>query len=50
MVGVNGFGLGYLVQSLPFGGVRASGFDRFSGPEGLLKLATLPDADIGRTD
>lgn len=35
MVGVNAFGLNYLVQSLPFGGVGASGFDRFSGPEGL---------------
>lgn len=35
MVGVNAYGLNYLVQSLPFGGVGASGFDRFSGPEGL---------------
>lgn len=35
MVGVNSYGLNYLVQSLPFGGVGASGFDRFSGPEGL---------------
>lgn len=35
MVGVNSFGLNYLVQSLPFGGVGESGFDRFSGPEGL---------------
>jgi len=32
---VNAYGLNYLVQSLPFGGVRSSGFDRFSGPEGL---------------
>lgn len=35
MVGVNAYGLNYLVQSLPFGGVRSSGFDRFGGPEGL---------------
>jgi hypothetical protein len=35
MVGVNAFGLNYLVQDLPFGGVGASGYDRFSGPEGL---------------
>lgn len=35
MVGVNAYGLNYLVQDLPFGGVGASGFDRFSGPEGL---------------
>jgi acyl-CoA reductase-like NAD-dependent aldehyde dehydrogenase len=34
-VGVNGYGLNYLVQSLPFGGVGESGFGRFSGPEGL---------------
>ena len=35
MVGVNSFGLNYLVQSLPFGGVGASGYGRFSGKEGL---------------
>lgn len=38
MVGVNAYGLNYLVQDLPFGGVGASGFDRFSGPEGLRAL------------
>ena len=38
MVGVNAYGLNYLVQDLPFGGVGASGFDRFSGPEGLRSL------------
>ena len=38
MVGVNAYGLNYLVQDLPFGGVKASGFDRFSGPEGLRSL------------
>lgn len=35
MVGVNAYGLNYLVQSLPFGGVGVSGFSRFSGAEGL---------------
>lgn len=41
MVGINAYGLNYLVQSLPFGGVRASGFDRFSGPEGLRACCLL---------
>jgi acyl-CoA reductase-like NAD-dependent aldehyde dehydrogenase len=41
MVGVNAFGLNYLVQSLPFGGLRASGFDRFSGPEGLRACCSI---------
>jgi acyl-CoA reductase-like NAD-dependent aldehyde dehydrogenase len=35
MVNVNDFGLNYMVQSLPFGGVRISGYDRFAGVEGL---------------
>lgn len=35
MVTVNDFGVNYLIQSLPFGGVGESGFDRFAGPEGL---------------
>jgi len=41
MVGVNAYGLNYLVQDLPFGGVGASGFDRFSGPEGLRSLCLV---------
>ena len=32
----NDFGLNYLIQSLPFGGVKESEFDRFAGPEGEL--------------
>lgn len=32
---INDFGTNYLVQALPFGGTKQSGFDRFAGPEGL---------------
>ena len=35
MFTVNDFGVNYLIQSLPFGGVKESGFGRFAGPEGL---------------
>jgi acyl-CoA reductase-like NAD-dependent aldehyde dehydrogenase len=35
MCTVNDFAVNYLIQSLPFGGVRESGFGRFAGPEGL---------------
>eukprot|EP00051_Salpingoeca_urceolata_P031567 m.12052 g.12052 ORF g.12052 m.12052 type:complete len:603 (-) comp4168_c0_seq2:214-2022(-) len=35
MCNVNDFGVNYLCQSLPFGGVKISGFDRFAGVEGL---------------
>jgi len=35
MFTANDFGVNYLVQSLPFGGVGESGFGRFAGPEGL---------------
>ncbi|CBH11922.1 aldehyde dehydrogenase, putative [Trypanosoma brucei gambiense DAL972] len=35
MTNVNDFGINYLCQSLPFGGVKISGFDRFAGVEGL---------------
>jgi aldehyde dehydrogenase (NAD+) len=35
MCNVNDYGVNYLCQSLPFGGVRISGFDRFAGVEGL---------------
>eukprot|EP00568_Trieres_chinensis_P012915 CAMPEP_0183294788 /NCGR_PEP_ID=MMETSP0160_2-20130417/2979_1 /TAXON_ID=2839 ORGANISM="Odontella Sinensis, Strain Grunow 1884" /NCGR_SAMPLE_ID=MMETSP0160_2 /ASSEMBLY_ACC=CAM_ASM_000250 /LENGTH=630 /DNA_ID=CAMNT_0025456157 /DNA_START=52 /DNA_END=1944 /DNA_ORIENTATION=- len=35
MFTVNDFGVNYLIQSLPFGGVKESGFARFAGPEGL---------------
>ncbi|ORC90775.1 aldehyde dehydrogenase [Trypanosoma theileri] len=35
MTNINDFGINYLCQSLPFGGVKISGFDRFAGREGL---------------
>lgn len=35
MTNVNDFGVNYLCQGLPFGGVNISGFDRFAGVEGL---------------
>jgi aldehyde dehydrogenase (NAD+) len=38
MCTVNDFASNYLVQSLPFGGVKESGFGRFGGIEGLQAL------------
>ena len=35
MTSVNDFGMVPMVQSLPFGGVKSSGFGAFNGPEGL---------------
>jgi len=35
MSNLNDFGVNYLCQSLPFGGVGMSGYGRFGGPEGL---------------
>jgi acyl-CoA reductase-like NAD-dependent aldehyde dehydrogenase len=35
MTVVNDYGVAYMAQSLPFGGVRASGFGRINGREGL---------------
>lgn len=41
MVNCNDFGINYLVQSLPFGGTKASGYGRFGGPEGLRACCEL---------
>ncbi|WFD33437.1 Meiotic Sister-Chromatid recombination aldehyde dehydrogenase [Malassezia cuniculi] len=43
MVNINDFGVSYLNQALPFGGVKHSGYGRFAGPEGLLGM-TRPKA------
>lgn len=38
MSSINDFATTYMCQSLPFGGVKQSGFDRFAGIEGLRGL------------
>jgi len=35
MANINDFGVNYLAQSLPFGGMKQSGYDKFAGVEGL---------------
>ena len=41
MVAVNDFAVYYLNQSLPFGGVKGSGYGRFAGEEGLRGVCNL---------
>lgn len=38
---INDFGLTYMVQDLPFGGVRTSGFGRLNGREGLRACCNI---------
>ncbi len=38
---VNGFGLTYMAQDLPFGGIRGSGFGRLNGRDGLRALCNV---------
>jgi len=35
MAVINDYGLSYLMQDLPFGGIKDSGFGHFNGPEGI---------------
>jgi len=39
MLTINDFGLSYLIQALPFGGCKLSGFGKFNGPEGLKEFS-----------
>jgi len=48
MTTVNDFGVNYLVQSLPFGGVKDSGFDRFAGPEGLRACCLMKSVVVDK--
>jgi acyl-CoA reductase-like NAD-dependent aldehyde dehydrogenase len=41
MLNINDFAVNYLCQSLPFGGIKLSGFGRFSGIEGLRDNCVL---------
>eukprot|EP00746_Dinoflagellata_sp_MGD_P167495 gnl/MRDRNA2_/MRDRNA2_98171_c0_seq1.p1 gnl/MRDRNA2_/MRDRNA2_98171_c0~~gnl/MRDRNA2_/MRDRNA2_98171_c0_seq1.p1 ORF type:complete len:659 (-),score=108.14 gnl/MRDRNA2_/MRDRNA2_98171_c0_seq1:483-2363(-) len=41
MSSINDFATTYMCQSLPFGGVKESGFDRFAGIEGLRGCCTV---------
>jgi len=41
MCNLNDFGVNYMIQDLPFGGVGSSGFGRFGGPEGLRECCSM---------
>ncbi len=45
MTSINDFATTYMCQSLPFGGVKESGFDRFAGIEGLRGLC-VPKVEV----
>jgi len=48
MVSVNDFAVYYLNQSLPFGGVKGSGYGRFAGEEGLRSVCNLKAVAVDR--
>ncbi|GMH33070.1 hypothetical protein BSKO_00904 [Bryopsis sp. KO-2023] len=41
MASINDYATTYMCQSLPFGGIKESGFDRFAGIEGLRALCCV---------
>ena len=43
MTVVNDYGIAYMMQSAPFGGVRISGFGRINGREGLRACCNVED-------
>ncbi|RPA84511.1 aldehyde dehydrogenase-like protein [Ascobolus immersus RN42] len=48
MVSVNDFGVYYVNQSLPFGGVKGSGYGRFAGREGLRSICNTKAVCVDR--
>ncbi|CAO3566355.1 unnamed protein product [Mortierella alpina] len=48
MSNLNDFGVNYLCQSLPFGGVGMSGYGRFGGPEGLRGVCHQKSVTVDR--
>ncbi|KAG0352809.1 Meiotic Sister-Chromatid recombination aldehyde dehydrogenase, partial [Gamsiella multidivaricata] len=48
MSNLNDFGVNYLCQSLPFGGVGKSGYGRFGGPEGLRAVCHQRSITVDR--
>ncbi|KAI5809868.1 Aldehyde/histidinol dehydrogenase [Peziza echinospora] len=48
MVAVNDFAVFYLNQSLPFGGVKGSGYGRFAGAEGLRAVCNPKSVVVDR--
>ena len=48
MSNMNDFAVNYLVQSMPFGGVKMSGFDRIGGVEGLRGMCLAKSVTVDR--